>query len=113
MNSEPANEHATFAEIFARLQRGVVSAHDVRSAFGAILAGAWTQVQIGAFAAALRLHGETREMIVAAAQALRAVMTAVDHGLEDVIDTCGTGGDGAHTLNVSTGAAIVVAACRA
>ena len=67
-------------------------------------------VQIGAFAAALRMRGESAETIVAAAEALRAVMTPVDHDLLDVIDTCGTGGDGAHTLNVSTAAAIVVAA---
>ncbi|MBX3201310.1 MAG: anthranilate phosphoribosyltransferase, partial [Labilithrix sp.] len=101
----------TFAETFARVERGALGAEDVRAAFEAILAGAWTPVQIGAFATSLRLRGETAEAIVAAAEALRAVMTAVDHGLDQVIDTCGTGGDGAHTLNVSTGAAIVVAAC--
>jgi len=105
------SEHPSFAEIFSRLERGALGTDDVRSAFGAILAGAWTPVQIGAFAASLRLRGETADAIVAAAEALRAVMTAVDHGLDEVVDTCGTGGDGAHTLNVSTGAALVVAAC--
>jgi len=84
----------------------------VRAAFDAILRGAWTPTQTGAFAVALRIAGESSEMIVAAAQALRATMTAVDvAGDEPVIDTCGTGGDGAHTLNLSTAAAIVVAAC--
>jgi anthranilate phosphoribosyltransferase len=102
-----------FPEIFGRIERGALAPADVRSAFEAILAGAWTPVQIGAFAASLRLRGESAEMIVAAAEALRAVMTPVDHGLDEVVDTCGTGGDGAHTLNVSTGAAIVVAACGA
>ena len=101
----------TFPEVFARIEGGRLGPDDVRAAFGAILAGAWTPVQIGAFAAALRLRGETAEIIGAAAEALRAVMSAVDHGLPDVLDTCGTGGDGAHTLNVSTAAAIVVAAC--
>lgn len=100
-----------FPEIFDRLTRGALGPDDVRVAFGAILAGAWTPVQIGAFAAALRLRGETADSIVAAAEALREVMTSVDHGLDEVIDTCGTGGDGAHTLNVSTAAAIVIAAC--
>ncbi|MBX3211830.1 MAG: anthranilate phosphoribosyltransferase [Labilithrix sp.] len=115
-NARPATDAAaaarvTFAETFARVERGALGAEEVRAAFEAILAGGWTPVQIGAFATSLRLRGETAEAIVAAAEALRAVMTAVDHGLEQVIDTCGTGGDGAHTLNVSTGAAIVVAAC--
>ena len=104
------SEHPSFPEIFARIERGALGPDEVRAAFGAIFAGAWTPVQIGAFAASLRLRGETADAIVAAAEALRAVMTAVDHGLDEVIDTCGTGGDGAHTLNVSTAAAILVAA---
>ena len=73
--------------------------------------GAWTPVQVGAFAVALRMAGETAEQIVAAAQAMRAAMSAVEHGLPVVVDTCGTGGDGAHTLNISSAAAVVVAAC--
>jgi anthranilate phosphoribosyltransferase len=105
--------HVAFAKVFARLEAGPLPADEVKSAFEAILAGAWTPVQIGAFAAAMRLRGETAEAIGAAAEALRAVMTVVDHGLPEVIDTCGTGGDGAHTINVSTAAAIVVAACGA
>jgi anthranilate phosphoribosyltransferase len=84
---------------------------DVRAAFDAILAGAWTSVQVGAFAVALRMHGESAEVIVAAAESMRAAMTAVNHTLPVVVDTCGTGGDGAHTLNLSSAAAVVVAAC--
>jgi anthranilate phosphoribosyltransferase len=106
-----AGPHVTFADVFARVERDAIEPEEVRAAFGAILAGAWTPVQIGAFATALRLRGETAETIVAAAEALRAVMTDVVHGLDEVVDTCGTGGDGARTINVSTGAAIVVAAC--
>lgn len=104
------SEHPTFSEVFGHIERGALGPDEVRAAFGAIFAGAWTPVQIGAFATALRLRGETADAIVSAAEALRAVMTAVDHGLDEVIDTCGTGGDGAHTLNVSTAAALVVAA---
>lgn len=100
-----------FADVFTRLERGPLDEGDVRAAFGAILAGEWTPVQIGAFAAAMRLRGESAEAIGAAAEALRSVMTAVDHGLSEVADTCGTGGDGAHTINVSTAAAIVLASC--
>jgi anthranilate phosphoribosyltransferase len=82
----------------------------LRAAFDAIFAGAWTPVQIAGFAVALRLRGEDADTIAAAVEAMRAVMVPVDHGLPVVIDTCGTGGDGLGTLNVSTAAAVVVAA---
>lgn len=98
-----------FRDVFERMIGGALTVADVRASFEAILAGAWTSVQIASFAVALRQRGETDEMLVAAAEALRSVMSAVDHGLDEVVDTCGTGGDGAHTLNVSTAAAIVVA----
>ena len=104
---------ASFPDVFARLEARSLTPENVREAFAAILQGAWSPVQIGAFAAALRLQGESAECIVAAAEALRAVMTPVEHGLDQIVDTCGTGGDGSHTLNVSTAAAIVVAACGA
>jgi anthranilate phosphoribosyltransferase len=68
-------------------------------------------VQIGAFIVALRVNGETADTIVGAAEAMRATMAVVEHGLPAVVDTCGTGGDGSHTLNLSTAAAVVVAAC--
>jgi anthranilate phosphoribosyltransferase len=106
-----AEARVSFPEIFALLERRALGPEGVRDAFVAILEGAWTPVQIGAFATALRLQGESAELIVAAAGALLAVMSGVDHGLDEIVDTCGTGGDGAHTLNVSTAAAIVVAAC--
>lgn len=93
------------------LAREALCEDDVRAAFDAILAGAWTPVQVAAFAVALRMRGERAEEIVAAASAMRAAMTAVDHGLPVVLDTCGTGGDGARTLNLSSAAAVVVAAC--
>jgi len=103
----------SFAQIFTRLAmndpRDALEPGEVRGAFEAIFAGSWTSVQIGAFAAALRLKGETAETIVAAAQALRAAMHPVEHDLPLVFDTCGTGGDGSHTLNLSTAAALVVA----
>jgi anthranilate phosphoribosyltransferase len=99
----------TFAETLAVLESGAAPREMVRRAFDAILAGAWTPVQVGAFAVALRVRGEQAEAIVAGAEALRDAMAAVDHGLDAVLDTCGTGGDGASTLNLSTAAAIVVA----
>jgi anthranilate phosphoribosyltransferase len=103
---------ARFADILGSLVSGdTPSPEAFRGAFDAILEGAWTPVQVAAFAVAVRVRGEDAETIVAGARALRGAMDAVDHGLPVVLDTCGTGGDGAHTLNLSTAAAIVVAAC--
>ncbi len=82
----------------------------VRRVFDAIFAGAWTPAQIGGFLVALRLLGDKAEVIGAAAESMRAAMVAVEHDFESLLDTCGTGGDGSHTLNLSTGAAIIAAA---
>ena len=82
--------------------------------FGAILDGALSGAQIAAFAIALRAKGETPSEIAAAARALRFRAHMVRPKLAagaPLVDTCGTGGDGAHTFNVSTVAAIVVAGC--
>jgi anthranilate phosphoribosyltransferase len=99
-----------FAELFPLLTRSrVPDIEHVRAGFDAVLAGAWTPVQVGAFAAVLRVMGETTEAIVAGAEALRGAMTVVETWGEAVLDTCGTGGDGQGTLNLSTAAAIVVA----
>jgi anthranilate phosphoribosyltransferase len=103
---------AEYPAVLGRLLAdGAVDATTVRAAFDAILAGAWTPVQIGAFAVALRIRGESAEVIGAAAEAMRAAMVAVEHDLPLVVDTCGTGGDGSHTINLSSAAAVVVAGC--
>ncbi|MDP9035994.1 MAG: anthranilate phosphoribosyltransferase [Myxococcota bacterium] len=103
---------SSFSGLLGRLLgRERIDTTDFRAAFDAILAGAWTPVQVGAFAVALRMRGESAEELVAAAQAMRAAMTLVEHDLPVVADTCGTGGDGSQTLNLSSAAAIVVAAC--
>ena len=84
----------------------------VEQIFGAIFDGELTPAQIAAFAVALRSKGETPIEIAAAARALRARATRIEPRVDGaVIDTCGTGGDGAATFNVSTVCAIVVAAC--
>jgi anthranilate phosphoribosyltransferase len=107
--SQPAFT-ARFAELYPLLTAGgSPDLRHVRAGFDAILAGAWTPVQVGAFAVVLRLLGETTEAIVAGAEALRGAMTVVETSAEGVLDTCGTGGDGQGTLNLSTAAAIVVA----
>jgi anthranilate phosphoribosyltransferase len=81
----------------------------VQKAFRAILNGSWTPVQVAGFAVALRLKGETPAIIAAAALALREAMVPVPHSLPQVVDTCGTGGDGLGTWNISTASAFVVA----
>ena len=80
-------------------------------AFADILDGRASDDQIGAFLIALADRGETMVEIAAAAAALRARMIPID-APSNAIDVCGTGGDGHHTLNVSTAVAIVVAACE-
>lgn len=96
------------------LSREDLDEASVEAIFGAILDGELTPAQIAAFAVALRAKGETEGEIAAAARALRARARIVRPRLDEgapLLDTCGTGGDGAHTINVSTLAAIVVAAC--
>jgi anthranilate phosphoribosyltransferase len=102
---------ADFTKLLSRLvAREPVSVDDVRAGFDAILTGSWTPVQVGAFAVALRMRGESAEEIIGASLAMRAAMIGVEHDLPVVVDTCGTGGDGAHTLNLSSAAAVVIAA---
>lgn len=87
-----------------------LSADEAKGAFSAMLDGAGTDEEIAAFLIALSDRGETAEEIAAAARAMRERMIPVD-GPANAIDVCGTGGDGHHTLNVSTAVALVVAAC--
>lgn len=87
-----------------------LSAAEAADAFDVIMDGKAGDIQIAAFLTALHMRGETVEEIAAAADALRARALTVD-APTDAIDTCGTGGDGLGTLNISTAAAIVTTAC--
>ncbi|MBF0345000.1 MAG: anthranilate phosphoribosyltransferase [Nitrospirae bacterium] len=75
-----------------------------------IMEGMATDAQIGAFLTALRLKGETIDEITAAAKVMRLKAVKIN-APQNVLDTCGTGGDLAHTFNISTTTAIVLAAC--
>lgn len=87
-----------------------LEAAQMRAAMEALLSGAASDVEIAGFLCALRARGETVEEIAAAAEAMRAHALKVD-APDDVIDTCGTGGDGAGTFNISTAAALIAAGC--
>ncbi|MDA0747931.1 MAG: anthranilate phosphoribosyltransferase [bacterium] len=74
-----------------------------------IMSGNATDAQIGAFLVALRVKGETVEEITGAAEGMRAKATRISTRHKVVVDTCGTGGDGSGTFNISTAAAFVTA----
>jgi len=83
---------------------------EAEAAFGAMLDGGPSDEAIGEFLLALSARGETAAEIAGAARAMRARMIPIE-APANAIDVCGTGGDGHHTLNVSTAVALVVAAC--
>ena len=76
-----------------------------------ILSGTITHAQIGAFMGALSTKGETCQELIGAARAMRRKATRIQTTRSVVLDTCGTGGDGASTFNISTTTAFVVAGC--
>jgi len=79
--------------------------------FTAIMQGEATQAQIAAILTGLSIRGETAAIVAGAAKAMRAAATHITPQATGLIDTCGTGGDGAKTFNISTAVSLVVAAC--
>jgi anthranilate phosphoribosyltransferase len=104
----------TIQEALARLLEGDdLSNVEARDVMNQVMRGEATPAQIGGFLVALRLKGETAEEIAGCAEAMRAHVLAVRPKRDDLVDTAGTGGDGAGTFNISTAAALVAAAAGA
>ena len=90
-----------------------LSQENAREVMNSIMAGEATPAQIGAFLVALRIKGETADEIAGCAEAMREHVLVVRPARTDLVDTAGTGGDGARTFNISTAAALVAAAAGA
>src|SRR3954454_15035594 len=102
---------ASLKPTLARLAIGeTLTDTESEAAFDIIMSGEATPAQIGALLMAMRLRGETVAEITGAVRAMRSRMTAIE-APADAIDVCGTGGDGAGTLSVSTAVTFVVAGC--
>jgi anthranilate phosphoribosyltransferase len=88
-----------------------LSADQMQAAIGEVMDGQAEDVPLAALLTALRVRGETVEVLVGAARAMSERAARVPVRRAGLLDTCGTGGSGLHTFNVSTTAALVVAAC--
>jgi len=101
----------TLQEALARLlDGGDLTQEEARDSMEAVMRGEATPAQIGGFLGALRVKGETADEITGFAEAMRSHVLEVRPARADLVDTAGTGGDGARTFNISTAAALVAAA---
>jgi anthranilate phosphoribosyltransferase len=96
----------------------LIDGHDLsraqaRDVMGEIMSGEATPAQISGFLVSLRAKGETVDEIAGCAESMRTHVLRVEPKRTDLVDTAGTGGDNAHTLNISTAAALVAAAAGA
>jgi anthranilate phosphoribosyltransferase len=99
-----------YSELLRQLVGGQSLPRDVaHAAFSQIMDGAWSEAQIGGFLTALAAKGETVDEIAGGALAMREHVIPVDTATADVVDTCGTGGTGISTFNISTAVAMVLA----
>lgn len=98
------------AVLNAVFERRAPSAADLERAVSAMMDGVCQEAEMASVLTALRLHGETAEQLVGAARALRARAARIPTHRQGLLDTCGTGGDGLQTFNISTATALVAAA---
>jgi anthranilate phosphoribosyltransferase len=108
MSTQQAPTQSWPALLNALLRGNPLSADDTAWAMGEIMAGEATPAQVAGFVVALRAKGETADEVAGMARVMLANSTPIDV-TDDAVDVVGTGGDGAHTVNISTMAAVVVA----
>ncbi|MHB0972088.1 MAG: anthranilate phosphoribosyltransferase [Thermoanaerobaculia bacterium] len=103
----------TSTSIRKLLDRSHLSRDEMRGVIADVIDGQVSDIQKSALLVALRMKGETPEEILGAALAMRERVTPIENCGDDLVDTCGTGGDGSGTFNVSTAAALVAAGAGA
>ncbi|MEW6087150.1 MAG: anthranilate phosphoribosyltransferase [bacterium] len=91
------------------VEKNNLSRHEITEVMREIMTGSATPAQIACFITALRLKGETVDEITGCAEVMRDVAKKISVNSKTIVDTCGTGGDGMQTFNISTTAAFVVA----
>ncbi len=102
---------ASLKPVLARLAQGeILTAAEAEAAFGVVMDGKASTAQIAGMLMAMRARGESVAELTGAVTAMRARMARVE-APENAMDVCGTGGDGAASLNISTGVTFVLAAC--
>ncbi len=110
-SKKPLENGAIIRKVVERLIAGEdMSNHEANTVMVEIMEGRCTDVQIASFLTALRIKGETAEEITAFANVMREKSVKINPAVGDVLDTCGTGGDGSGTFNISTASAFVAAA---
>lgn len=101
-----------FTDAISTVRRGQdLDANQTSSLIDAMLRGEASEDEIGSLLLGLRDKGETVDELVGAARAMRRHMTRIEHCRDVLLDTCGTGGSGSGTFNISTAVAIVTAGC--
>lgn len=101
------NIREALARVAAQLD---LTTEEMKDVMGEIMGGGCSNAQIGAFLMGMRMKSETIDEIVGAAEVMRQLASPIQIEDPNLVDTCGTGGDGMHLFNVSTAAALVVAA---